>query len=95
MWEVPPAALERAGIVGEEKLFTDGGLAILNARLALEMPHGSPVTCGFVVGDDLTDIEKELKRWPRMVLPKSAVQMVAELQSEKMGVHFTIKDETK
>lgn len=69
--------------------------AILNARLALEMPHGDPITCGFVVGDDFIAVQKELEKWPKMVLPKNAVQTVAELQSERMGVHFTIQGDDR
>ncbi|KAH6614578.1 hypothetical protein B0J18DRAFT_439681 [Chaetomium sp. MPI-SDFR-AT-0129] len=95
LWEVPLAALDRAGIVGQEQDFKEGGLAILNARLALEMPYGDPVTCGFVVGDDLIAVEKELEKWPKMILPKNAGETVAELQSERMGVHFTIQDDDR
>ena len=67
--------------------------AILNARLALEMPYGDPITCGFVVGDDLVVVQKEMGKWPKMILPKNAVRAVAELQSERMGIHFTIQDD--
>ncbi|KAL2165879.1 hypothetical protein VTG60DRAFT_3693 [Thermothelomyces hinnuleus] len=95
LWEVPSAALEQAGIVGKEQTFEEGGLTILNARLALEMPHGSPITCGFVVGNDLVAVEKELRTWPRMVLPANEIQRVAEMQSEAMGVHFTVQDDNK
>jgi hypothetical protein len=56
------------------------------------MPHGSPITCGFVVGDSLIAVEEELRRWPKMTLPKNA--MVVELQSEEIGVHF-VQDNNK
>ena len=68
---------------------------ILNARLALEMPHGDPITCGFVMWHDFTTVQEVLEKWPKMVLPKNAIQMVAELQDERRGVHFTIPAEAQ
>ncbi len=62
---------------------------ILNARLALEMPCGSPITCGFVVGDDLDAVEEELKKWPKLDLPNNAIQTAGELQRDRMGVHVS------
>ncbi|CZR66035.1 uncharacterized protein PAC_15936 [Phialocephala subalpina] len=87
MWEIPFAALARAGIHGTEIFFENGGLAILDARLAFEMGHGSPITCGFAVKD-------ELRSWPKLVPPDSedSAQMIAELETEKVGVYFAIRD---
>ena len=64
--------------------------AILDARLAFEMGHGSPITCGFAVKD-------ELRRWPKLVPPKSedSAQMIAELETEKIGVYFANQDESQ
>ena len=64
--------------------------AILDARLAFEMRHGSPITCGFAVKD-------ELRKWPKLVPPQSedSAQMVAELETEKIGVYFAIQDESQ
>ncbi|KAK3938107.1 hypothetical protein QBC46DRAFT_266087 [Diplogelasinospora grovesii] len=94
MWEVPEAALERAGIKGREIPFKNGGLAILDARLAFEMRHGSPVTGGLVVGDELTAVEDELKKWPKLVVPKlqDPDRMVDELESERINIHFAVPD---
>ncbi|PVH70792.1 hypothetical protein DL98DRAFT_123814 [Cadophora sp. DSE1049] len=85
MWEIAFAVLELAGICGTEIFFENGGLAILDARIAFEMRHGSPITCGFAVQD-------ELRTWPKLVLPKSedSALMVAELDTEKIGVNFAI-----
>jgi hypothetical protein len=64
--------------------------AILDARIAFEMRHGSPITCGFAVED-------ELRTWPKLVPPESedSAQMVAELETEKIGVYFAIQDESQ
>ena len=64
--------------------------AILNARLAFEMRHRSPITCGFAVKD-------ELRRWLKLVPPKleDSAQMVAELETEKIGIYFAIQDESQ
>jgi len=88
MWEIAFAALVRAGIRGKETFFENGGLVILDARLAWEMGHGSPITCGFAVKD-------ELRSWPKLVPPESeeSAQMVAELETEQIGVYFAIQDE--
>jgi hypothetical protein len=47
------------------------------------MGHGAPITCGFAVKD-------ELRSWPKLVPPESedSAQMVAELETEKIGVYF-------
>lgn len=90
MWEIPFAALARADIHGTEIPFENGGLAILDARIAFEMRRGSPITCGFAVED-------ELRTWPKLVPPESEdlAQMVAELETEKIGVYFAIQDESQ
>ena len=57
--------------------------AILDARLGFEMKVGSPITCGFTV-------EANLKRWPKLALPKSAelIPIAPELESGNISVHF-------
>jgi hypothetical protein len=64
--------------------------AILDARLAFEMVHGSPITCGFAMKD-------ELRKWPKLAPPKSedSAQMVAELETEKIGVYFATQDKSQ
>ena len=49
------------------------------------MRHGSPITCGFAVKD-------ELRKWPKLVPPQleDSAQMVAKLETEKIGVYFAI-----
>ncbi|KAI1157317.1 hypothetical protein F5B18DRAFT_666049 [Nemania serpens] len=82
LWEVPYAALDKAGIHGTIVEFEEGGLAILDARLALEMPHGSPVTCGFAT-------EEELQRWPKLKVPNVQQRhQMASVSSDMIGVHF-------
>ncbi|CZT10264.1 uncharacterized protein RAG0_14790 [Rhynchosporium agropyri] len=83
LWEIPLAALTREGIGGTEIFYEHGGLAILDARVAFEMKHGSPITCGFAVQD-------QLKTWPKLVLPKSeeSARRVAELDTRTIGVHI-------
>ena len=58
------------------------------------MRHGSPVTSGFVVGDELS-VEEELRKWRKLELPKSQdpVGLAAELGNEKIGVHFDWDEE--
>ena len=51
------------------------------------MRHGSPITYGFAVKD-------ELRKWPKLVLPpelEDSAQIVAELETEKIGVYFAKK----
>lgn len=64
--------------------------AILDARLAFEMRHRSPIMCGFAVKD-------KLRRWPKLVPPEleDSAQMVAKLETEKISVYFTIQDENQ
>jgi hypothetical protein len=54
--------------------------------------RGSPVTCGIVVGEDLITVKKELKKWRGLMLPQSldTVQLIAELEGEKIGIHLAV-----
>ncbi|KAK1843039.1 hypothetical protein CCHR01_14344 [Colletotrichum chrysophilum] len=83
MWEVPLAKLERAGSEAREVSFEQGGIVIMDARLAFETRHGSPITCSFAT-------EHQLKTWPKLVPPKphDDTNMLAELQSKRIGAHF-------
>ncbi|KAF4637410.1 hypothetical protein G7Y89_g675 [Cudoniella acicularis] len=82
LFEIPLANLGRVGSIGTELVFENGGLAILDARLAFEIKQGSPITSVFATED-------ELKRWAKIILPKSEdlVRKVAEMESKMIGVN--------
>ncbi|KAI1357123.1 hypothetical protein F5Y08DRAFT_28393 [Xylaria arbuscula] len=70
------------GLLSNLKKVAFGYSAILDARLALEMPHGSPVTCGFAT-------EEELQRWPKLKVPNVQQRhQMASVSSDMIGVHF-------
>ncbi|KAK8093256.1 uncharacterized protein PG998_014657 [Apiospora kogelbergensis] len=83
MFEVALARLERAGCEPQSIPFEDGGLVIMDARVAFEMRNGSPVTFSFATAD-------QLKSWPKLVPPTShnTPQRVTELQKEKIGAYY-------
>ncbi|CAJ2503090.1 Uu.00g104840.m01.CDS01 [Anthostomella pinea] len=88
MWEVARARLERAGCEAKEIEFANGGIVIMDSRIAFEAYQGSPVTCSFAT-------ESRLSKWRRLDRPRSqgAAGRVAALQSERIGVYFDTEDE--
>ncbi|CZS92365.1 uncharacterized protein RAG0_02776 [Rhynchosporium agropyri] len=90
LWEVPSAALKRAGCKQTEITFEQGGLAILDARLAFEIKDGFSITSAFATED-------ELKKWAKMFLPRlpGLEAKVTDMGSihPKIGVNFAFKDQ--
>ncbi|CRK32679.1 hypothetical protein BN1723_016300 [Verticillium longisporum] len=88
MWEVPRARLELAGCEARDIQFEDGGLVIMDARVAFETRHGSPVTFSFATS-------AQLKNWPKLIPPKTqeATQLVAALQNERVGAYYADRTE--
>ncbi|CAM1503418.1 Fc.00g081940.m01.CDS01 [Cosmosporella sp. VM-42] len=88
MWEAASARLERAGCQPVPLDFQTGGLVVLDARVAFETDHGSPVTCSFAP-------LYQLRNWRKLIPPKSEAsdRLVEELQTEKMGVYFTLSED--
>jgi len=84
LFEIPLANLGRVGSIGTELVFQNGGLAIVDARLAFEIKQGSPITSVFAAED-------ELKRWAKIILPKSddIMRKVTEMESERLGVNVS------
>ena len=58
--------------------------AVMDARVAFESRQGSPVTFSFAT-------DKHLKSWPKLSPPNTqdASQLVANLQTEKIGAHYS------
>jgi hypothetical protein len=63
--------------------------AILDTQLVFKIRHRSLITCGFAVKD-------KLRKWPKLVLPQleDLAQIVAKLETEKIGVYFAIQDKS-
>ncbi|KAK8036656.1 hypothetical protein PG993_008639 [Apiospora rasikravindrae] len=93
LWEVVQADLERAGITRTTKLFKEGGLVILDARLSLEMPNGDPITTAFVGANIQESIDTELRKWPKLRLPKLDTQAITELERRHISVHCHVEGE--
>ncbi|KAM5357021.1 hypothetical protein ACJZ2D_016694 [Fusarium nematophilum] len=88
MWEVASARLERAGCQPIPVDFQTSGLVILDARIAFETDHGSPVTCSFAP-------LYQLRSWPKLIPPKTegSDKLVEELQGDRVGVYFATENE--
>lgn len=57
------------------------------------MPNGNPITTAFVGANVQESIDKELRNWPKLRLPKLDTQAIAELEKRRIGVHYLIERE--
>ncbi|KAJ5543904.1 hypothetical protein N7494_005183 [Penicillium frequentans] len=87
LFEIPSAGLRIAACQGKDIEFPNGGLVILDARLAFEIKQGSATTFAFTT-------KSELATWAKMTLPKShgLAQKVAEMESTGIGVNFAFEE---
>ncbi|KAI3094758.1 hypothetical protein CBS147333_9932 [Penicillium roqueforti] len=87
LFEIPSAGLRNATCRGKEVEFANGGLVILDARLAFEIKQGSATTFAFTT-------KNELATWAKMILPNSPglARKVAEMESTGIGVNFAFEE---
>lgn len=60
----------------------------MDARIAFETDHGSPVTCSFAP-------LYQLRSWPKLIPPKTEDpdKLVEELQGDRVGMYFATENE--
>ncbi|KAI3339667.1 hypothetical protein F4824DRAFT_507921 [Ustulina deusta] len=78
LWEVPAIALERVGCNRSAPIsFNLGGLTIQNARVALEIRKGQPISCVFAT-------HKTMARWSKIILPSNP-EILAKIAAASTG----------
>ncbi|KZL67538.1 hypothetical protein CT0861_00342 [Colletotrichum tofieldiae] len=84
--EISPMALDEAGCKPKELKFPDGGLVVLDARLAFEIKIGYAIT--FIFATD-----EVVAAWPKISLPNSpeVVRKVVNMESQKIKVNFAVQ----
>ncbi|RDH26961.1 hypothetical protein BDQ94DRAFT_123624 [Aspergillus welwitschiae] len=87
LFEIPSAALRSVRCQGTDVEITNGGLVILDARLAFEIKQGSATTLAFTNKD-------ELATWAKMTLPQSRelARKVSEMESTGISVNFAFEE---
>ncbi|KAI0398765.1 hypothetical protein F4802DRAFT_611389 [Xylaria palmicola] len=88
LWEVPSAALERAGCNSRKPISLKlGGLTIHDARVAIEFRKGQPISCIFSTSDVMS-------RWSRIVLPNTVelLDKIEAIRRTEIGLHFQFQN---
>ncbi|KAI0976377.1 hypothetical protein F4678DRAFT_482569 [Xylaria arbuscula] len=84
LWEVPEAALKRAGCDNKVSIsFKLGGLTIHDARVAIEFPKGQPIGCVLTTNNIIS-------QWSKMTLPNSPelLNKVEDVRRTGIGLHI-------
>ncbi|KJZ69323.1 hypothetical protein HIM_11281 [Hirsutella minnesotensis 3608] len=85
--ELAERDLVQAGCTCNVEDFPDGGIAILDGRVAFEIVSGYAITFEFATVD-------VLDKWTKMILPKTPglAERVAGMQSSKIRINFEFED---
>ncbi|PSS18520.1 hypothetical protein M430DRAFT_240621 [Amorphotheca resinae ATCC 22711] len=88
--ELPRESLSEPGITPVEVKMDDGGLIITDGRLFSTVLEGVVLGVGFAV-------EKELKEWGKMMLPKmpNLEQKVAQMNTDRIRMNFQFVEVTR
>ncbi|KJK74213.1 hypothetical protein H634G_10586 [Metarhizium anisopliae BRIP 53293] len=85
--EIPYAPLRQARCRPVPVEMKEGGIVVLDARLAFRIEGGYAIHCVFAT-------REELRGWPKKKFPRNRglEQKAAEMESQTMGLNFTFTD---